>query len=115
MVEGLIALLERTAGQNKLQRITLVELRIGELSDLVDECIQVYFDMAGEGTVCEGAKLVFTHERAMLRCPVCGKTFRHEKSFQCPSCGASIVGAVDENYVCSYCGNLIMGVIEKKW
>ena len=43
MVEGLIALLERTAGQNKLQRITLVELRIGELSDLVDECIQVYF------------------------------------------------------------------------
>ncbi len=91
MVEGLIALLERTAGQNKLQRITLVELRIGELSDLVDECIQVYFDMAGEGTVCEGAKLVFTHERAMLRCPVCGKTFRHEKSFQCPSCGADAV------------------------
>ena len=34
---------------------------------------------------------------------------------QCPSCGASIVGAVDENYVCSYCGNMIMGVIEKKW
>lgn len=91
MVEGLIALLERTAGQNKLQRITLVELRIGELSDLVDECIQVYFDMAGEGTVCEGAKLVFTHERAMLRCPVCGKAFRHEKSFQCPSCGADAV------------------------
>lgn len=33
---------------------------------------------------------------------------------QCPSCGAPIVDAVDENYVCKYCSNLIMGVIEKK-
>ena len=33
---------------------------------------------------------------------------------QCPSCGAPIVGAVDENYVCQYCHRLIMGVIEKK-
>lgn len=33
---------------------------------------------------------------------------------QCPSCGAPIVGAVDENYVCKYCGKLIMDVIEKK-
>lgn len=33
---------------------------------------------------------------------------------QCPSCGAPIVGAVDENYVCQYCCRVIMGVIEKK-
>lgn len=33
---------------------------------------------------------------------------------QCPSCGASIVGAADENYVCKYCGNKIMDVVVKK-
>lgn len=33
---------------------------------------------------------------------------------QCPSCGASIVGAADEDYVCRYCGNRIMNVIVKK-
>ena len=33
---------------------------------------------------------------------------------ECPSCGASIVGAVDENYKCKYCGNMIMGVVCKK-
>lgn len=33
---------------------------------------------------------------------------------QCPSCGAPIVGAVDENYKCNYCGNIIMNVISKK-
>ncbi len=33
---------------------------------------------------------------------------------QCPTCGASIVGAVDENCVCQYCKNMIMGVVRKK-
>lgn len=33
---------------------------------------------------------------------------------ECPSCGASIVGAVDKNYTCKYCGNMIMNVICKK-
>ena len=33
---------------------------------------------------------------------------------ECPSCGASIVGAVDENYKCKYCGNIIMDVICRK-
>lgn len=32
----------------------------------------------------------------------------------CPSCGASITGAVDENYVCPFCKNKIIKVIEKK-
>lgn len=34
---------------------------------------------------------------------------------QCPSCGAPIAGAANENYVCQYCGRVIMEVIEKKF
>lgn len=33
---------------------------------------------------------------------------------RCPHCGASITGAVSENYVCEYCKNNIMNVIRKK-
>ena len=33
---------------------------------------------------------------------------------RCPSCGASIVGAADLNYICTYCGNKIMDVVVKK-
>ncbi len=32
---------------------------------------------------------------------------------KCPSCAASIVGPVDENYTCKYCGNVITGVMKK--
>ena len=33
---------------------------------------------------------------------------------KCPNCGASIVGAINDTYVCKYCGNKIFNVIEKK-
>ena len=32
----------------------------------------------------------------------------------CPSCGASITGAVTADYICRYCNNKIMGVVVKK-
>ncbi len=32
----------------------------------------------------------------------------------CPSCGASIVGAVHSDYTCKYCGSRIMDVVKKK-
>lgn len=32
---------------------------------------------------------------------------------ECPTCGAPIIGAVDENYVCQYCRNRIIRVIVK--
>ena len=33
---------------------------------------------------------------------------------RCPGCGAPVVGAVTENYVCSYCRRIITGVIRKQ-
>lgn len=86
MVMDLLSMMDRKAKENKLSRITEIDMKIGELSDLVDECIEMYFETASEGTVCEGARLVFEREPAMLRCPKCGKVFPHEKSFDCPSC-----------------------------
>lgn len=32
----------------------------------------------------------------------------------CPHCGAPIVGAINDSYVCEYCGENINSVIEKK-
>lgn len=86
-VLNLLDTMEKTAREHNIRRVTRIDLKIGELSDLVDDCIQLYFDMASEGTVCEGAKLVFTREPAQLRCTSCGCTFPHETSFDCPRCG----------------------------
>ncbi|SEA08215.1 hydrogenase nickel incorporation protein HypA/HybF [Lachnospiraceae bacterium NK3A20] len=89
MVMELLSMMERKARENHLSKITEIDLRIGELSDLVDECIQLYFDTAAEGTCCEGAKLVFEKNPAILRCTKCGRQFPYARSFQCPDCGGS--------------------------
>lgn len=91
MVMNLLTLVQQTAQKNKLRKVTEIDLGIGELSDLVDDCIQLYFDTASEGTVCENATLVFERNPAILKCTKCGKEFPHVRSFQCPDCGGDTV------------------------
>lgn len=91
MVMDLLSLMQQTAKKNQLKKITQINIRIGELSDLVDDCIQLYFDTAAEGTVCENARLVFERDPAILRCTKCGREFPHLHSFQCPDCGGDAV------------------------
>ena len=72
VILGILNTVQRTAEENHLCSVTKICLRIGELSDLVEECMQIYFDSASEGTVCEGAQLVIVRHPAKLRCTVCG-------------------------------------------
>jgi hydrogenase nickel incorporation protein HypA/HybF len=91
-------------GFKKVTRITLV---LGELSSVMDECVQMYFELLAENTVCEGAELRFEHVPATLRCTACGREFPHEKSFDCPGCGGESVlvkGTGREMYVKSIDG-----------
>ncbi len=89
VVLGLLDTAQRAAKENHLDRVTRIRLRIGELSDLVEDCVQIYFDSASEGTVCEGAQLEFVREPARLRCTACGHEFLHGAAFSCPVCGGS--------------------------
>ena len=87
VVENLIRTLDRQTEQERYKRILEVHLVVGELSGIVDECIETYFDMLSEGHSCENAILTFEHEPATLKCLKCGHEFQHGKSFACPSCG----------------------------
>lgn len=89
VILGILNTVQRTAEENHLCSVTKICLRIGELSDLVEECMQIYFDSASEGTVCEGSQLVIVRNPAKLRCTVCGYEFPHEHAFSCPVCGGS--------------------------
>ncbi|MCI2048909.1 MAG: hydrogenase maturation nickel metallochaperone HypA [Lachnospiraceae bacterium] len=89
IVTGLIETLEDEARRRGLKKIMEVDISIGELSDVVDECVRLYFETASEGTVTEGAVLHFTKQPAMLRCEKCGFVFPHAGSFSCPQCGGN--------------------------
>ncbi len=74
------------AGANKITDIRLV---IGDLSTIIDESVQMYFDIISEGTIAQGAKLHFRRVPARFYCPSCGIIFnKPAKGFDCPACGS---------------------------
>ncbi len=87
VVEDMIKTLDKESEEKGIARIKEINLVIGELSGIIGECVQMYFDMLSRGHSSEGAKLNFTFIPAMLRCPACGHEYPHEKSFDCPECG----------------------------
>jgi hydrogenase nickel incorporation protein HypA/HybF len=72
------------AGAKKVNGVNLV---IGELSGLVDDSIQFYFDFMTKGTIAEGAKLNFKRVRAKMKCRACGEEFvTAPDEWVCPKC-----------------------------
>ena len=70
-------------------RILEIRLVIGDLSTIIDDSVQLYFDILSEGTAAQGARLVFKRVRAEFLCKACNARFiKPETGFQCPQCGA---------------------------
>ena len=77
------------AGASKVTDIFLI---IGQLSSIVDDSVQFYWDHISEGTICEGAKLHFERRPAILRCNSCDHQYAlGEILSPCPNCQSTDV------------------------
>lgn len=75
------------------QRVVRVNLVLGELSSIIGDSVQFYWDLISEGTPAEGAELRFRRVPAELRCLACGVTFplHQQEDWLCPACGSAQV------------------------
>jgi hydrogenase nickel incorporation protein HypA/HybF len=76
--------------KNGAKRIVRINLVIGELTDLIDEWVQRYFEYLAKGTIAAEAKLVIERVPITVMCGECGKPFVVDKKkldFTCPTCG----------------------------
>ncbi len=88
ITENIVKMTTRAAAEANATRITQITLVIGELSSVIDDSVQQYFDAISEGTLAAGAKLIFKRLPVNLVCPTCATEFPKEKSnFNCPQCG----------------------------
>ena len=72
------------AGANEVGRINLV---IGGMSGVVEDCVKFYFEFLSKGTLAERAALSFTVVPTMARCRGCDKLFElKEFDWTCPYC-----------------------------
>ena len=76
------------AEENNASRVVDLFLVLGDLSSVVDDSVQFYWDIVTEGTLCEGATLHFRRIPAKLRCQDCGHEYelRKGKISFCPQC-----------------------------
>jgi len=81
------------AGAREVGRINLV---IGEMTGIVEECVQFYFDFISRGTIAEGAALSFNRVASRARCRACNKLFELEEfEWACPHCGGAELEIVE--------------------
>ena len=93
VTQGIIDVAVEAAQQHNAARITAIDLVIGELTSIVDDSVQFYFDMLSHGTLAEGARLRFRREPARATCLDCEHRFKVKPPIlpECPQCGSAQV------------------------
>ncbi len=91
VTEGILKTVIETSERNGARRITAINLVIGELSSIVDDSIQFYFDLLSQGTLAENAALHFRREPTIVICLDCAHRFNATAPLesQCPQCGGA--------------------------
>lgn len=88
VTKGLITIVLEEAQKAGAVKVTEIRLVIGDLSTIIDDSVQMYFDIMSQGTLAEGAKLHFTRVPAEFLCKSCGQKYHKPKvGFECPVCG----------------------------
>ncbi|MCQ4638347.1 hydrogenase maturation nickel metallochaperone HypA [Anaerovorax odorimutans] len=89
ITEQIIKIAEKHCREAGAKKVTKVKLVIGDYSGYVGDSVHMYFDLIGEGTLCEGADVEIRHVKPKLKCSQCGELFEKKlMSFACPKCGA---------------------------
>ncbi len=74
---------------NRAAKVTGIYMTIGQLSSIVDDSVQFYWDHISAGTICEGAKLHFNRPTAVMQCQKCGFEFEmDDELIPCPQCSS---------------------------
>ena len=87
ITKSMLDLVLEQAEKAEAKEVEKINLVIGEMCGVVDDCVQFYFNFLSQGTIAEGATLSFTMVPTMARCRVCDKPFElKEFDWTCPYC-----------------------------
>ncbi len=89
IAEDLLEIVSRTAAEHNLTRVSRLRIVVGALGNVIPDALEFAFDVAGRGTVAEGARLDIVEVPVTVRCNACGaETVLDDFAFLCTECGS---------------------------
>jgi hydrogenase nickel incorporation protein HypA/HybF len=69
-------------------RVSKIKLKIGQLTQVVPECVEFYLEVLGKDTIAAGVKLEVETVPLVVACKSCGATVAlDDYDFACRQCG----------------------------
>jgi hydrogenase nickel incorporation protein HypA/HybF len=95
VTESILEITLRHANKAQARRVTNLYLVVGQLSSIVDDSVQFYWDIISKDTTAEGATLHFRRVSVELLCLKCGNRYTPGgDDFACPTCGSEQIRVV---------------------
>ncbi len=87
ITQSILSIALEQANAVQANKITKINLTIGELSGIVDECVEFYFELLSKDTIAAGASLCFDRPPTRVRCRNCDTIFSPDNlDWACPNC-----------------------------
>jgi len=98
ITESLLKTACEYAEKNHAKHVTSLNLVIGDLSGIINDSVQFYWDMVSEKTICEKAVLIFDKRKARIHCAACLHEFDLDGELvPCPKCDSMDLKIISGN------------------
>ena len=95
VTENILNITLRHAMQARARKVTDIYLVIGELSSIIDDSVQFYWDIISKSTLAEGARLHFRRIETEMQCLTCHQRYHpSDRELACPTCKSHHVKVV---------------------
>ncbi len=91
VTQSILEIALRHAEQAGAKRILRLNLVIGELSSIVDDSVQFYWEFITKETIAAGSTLHFRRITAEMTCQNCAHTYHPKEALACPKCHSANV------------------------
>lgn len=90
VTQGLLKICLEEGKKHNIKRIKEINIKVGELTDLVPSCISYYFNIVAKDTIAENTKINIERIAVEIKCNKCSYEGKLEKnSYVCPICNGN--------------------------
>ena len=87
VTKGLLKICLEEGEKHKIEKINKINIKVGELTDLVPDCISYYFNIVARGTIAENTEINVEKIPLEIKCNECSYEGKLGKNnYVCPIC-----------------------------